>query len=437
MKLTLLLFLLITLSTPTKPHKTTIKEALLNLMSLKSYDDFFPEKTEYGYIPIRQNGSKFFYWMCPSRSNPDTDPLVFWFQGGPGCSSCGGLFFEQGPFFIQTEGDLKATLRPIAWNQKANIVFVDNPLGTGFSIASPGEEPQNREDVQRDILEFFKNWIELDQFKKFKGRPLYITGESYGGHWVPYISNVLYKEKNPDLNIKGLAIGNGCINAADTYGNYPDFSVKHPDQTGVTLEVYQKIKPVAQLCAHFVKNTNPLLTYTKDKICSDRVEDAINIDPVTHIQKFNVYNIYLKNDYPDTYTAFLNNPGVQKVLGVDKKWEDCGDEVYNTFYKHDWYLDASPYLRELLEDKEFKVWWYNGDYDFICNWLGEQETILDISWNQQGEWAKVEWEDCAYGQCKTMGNVRFIKFHAAGHMVPHDQIKLSTDMLNEFIGVGK
>lgn len=426
-----LLFLLTAFS-----HQITIKEAIEDLTKIKGYDDYFPEKSKYGYVPIGTKGSKFFYWMFPSRSNPETDPLVFWFQGGPGCSSLTGLFFEQGPFSIKNAGDQQATLRPVAWNQKANIVFLDNPLGTGFSEAVEGEEPQNREDVQRDILEFFKKWFQLSDFKSFKGRDLYITGESYAGHWVPYISNALYHSKNPDINIKGLAIGNGWINSIDTYNNYPDFGALHPEQTDVTQEKYKEIKPVADLCSHIIPNNNPLFTYNRDPVCN-WVLDTIWFDFKTQKQRFNIYNIHLKNDYPDHYTPFLNIPGVQKVLGVNKKFVDCDGTVYKNFYKHDWFLDSSIYLRPMLQDKNFKVWWYNGDYDFICNWFGEQETILDTSWNKQHEWKKVEWVDCPYGQCKTLGSVKFVKFHAAGHMVPHEQIKLSTDMLNEFIGANE
>jgi carboxypeptidase C (cathepsin A) len=66
-----------------------------------------------------------FYWFFESRSNPDKDPLLIWLNGGPGCSSLIALFFENGPFEIKNDGDTKATLRSIAWNQKANVIFLE------------------------------------------------------------------------------------------------------------------------------------------------------------------------------------------------------------------------------------------------------------------------------------------------------------------------
>jgi cathepsin A (carboxypeptidase C) len=81
--------------------------------------------------------------MAHSRNNPAKDPLVFWFQGGPGGSSLFGLFFEMGPFYIKNQGDDHATLRPNAWNNNANIVFIDHPIDVGFSVGQTKDLPQN------------------------------------------------------------------------------------------------------------------------------------------------------------------------------------------------------------------------------------------------------------------------------------------------------
>jgi len=69
-----------------------------------------------------------FYWHFESRSDPSTDPLVIWLSGGPGSSSLVNLFLENGPFSILD--DLTLIKNIYSWNNKANLVFVDQPLGT-------------------------------------------------------------------------------------------------------------------------------------------------------------------------------------------------------------------------------------------------------------------------------------------------------------------
>jgi cathepsin A (carboxypeptidase C) len=72
-----------------------------------------------------------FYWLFKSRGNPDTDPLVLWLTGGPGCASEVALFYENGPYTINPDLSLKSN--PFSWNNVSNLLFVDQPIGTGFS----------------------------------------------------------------------------------------------------------------------------------------------------------------------------------------------------------------------------------------------------------------------------------------------------------------
>src|ERR1700753_4241523 len=70
-------------------------------------------------------------------SNPVEDPLVLWLNGGPGCSSSTGLLFELGPCRIIDEGK-NTTHNPHSWNERANVIFLDQPVGVGYSYSSDG-----------------------------------------------------------------------------------------------------------------------------------------------------------------------------------------------------------------------------------------------------------------------------------------------------------
>lgn len=81
-----------------------------------------------------------FFWFFPSRSDPDKDPLVIWLTGGPGCSSELAIFMENGPMSII---DGEAVKEDISWNNNANLLYVDQPIGTGYSHGSIFNLPHN------------------------------------------------------------------------------------------------------------------------------------------------------------------------------------------------------------------------------------------------------------------------------------------------------
>ncbi|RCN39171.1 serine carboxypeptidase [Ancylostoma caninum] len=70
--------------------------------------------------------------LTESRSSPGDDPLVVWFNGGPGCSSVAGLFEELGPFYVNFDGS-SLYENVYAWNTKANVLYLESPIGVGFS----------------------------------------------------------------------------------------------------------------------------------------------------------------------------------------------------------------------------------------------------------------------------------------------------------------
>ena len=73
------------------------------------------------------------YFYFPSQSaTPEKDPLLFWFNGGPGCSSLLGAMYEHGPFiFNDAFGFLMNNEE--AWNKRANTVYIESPAQVGFS----------------------------------------------------------------------------------------------------------------------------------------------------------------------------------------------------------------------------------------------------------------------------------------------------------------
>jgi carboxypeptidase D len=142
------------------------------------------------------NENALWFWFFPSENPAASNEIVIWLNGGPGCSSLDGLFQENGPFLWQS-GTFRPIANPYSWVNLTNMVWIDQPIGTGFSPSAPGawKKIHNEKDVARDFMGFWKNFMETFDLT---GRDVYLTGESYAGQYIPYISYHMLKADNKD-----------------------------------------------------------------------------------------------------------------------------------------------------------------------------------------------------------------------------------------------
>lgn len=136
-----------------------------------------------------------FYYFIESERDPDEDPLVLWLTGGPGCSGFSGLVFEVGPLLFDyaksSSGKVKVPvlkLNPYSWTKVSNMIFIDAPVGTGFSYAT-NSEAYVADDTSSatQTNEFLRKW--LSSHPRFLKHPLYISGDSYSGIIIPILVN--------------------------------------------------------------------------------------------------------------------------------------------------------------------------------------------------------------------------------------------------------
>ena len=164
-----------------------------------------------------------FYEAQPCMNDDEVAdfPLMLWFNGGPGASSMFGAMSENGPYLIHDSGLVEEN--PYAWNQKAHIMYWDNPVGTGYSYNDENDYVINEEQVGERIYRALQIFFQDERYSKYQKCDLYVTGESYGGKYIPAICNVIrQKTYGPDpesgvkpakegdikINLKGMAIGN-------------------------------------------------------------------------------------------------------------------------------------------------------------------------------------------------------------------------------------
>ncbi|KAF7092460.1 hypothetical protein CFC21_094943 [Triticum aestivum] len=150
---------------------------------LPGFDGPLPFSLETGYVEVDEsNGAHLFYYFVESEKDPKGDPLLLWMQGGPGCSSLSGILYEMGPFRFDIQGYRRGrpTLlyRPETWTKVSNIIFIDSPIGSGFSYATTEEgfKSSDTKAVKMQVV-FLKKW--LHEHPQFLSNPLYVGGESY------------------------------------------------------------------------------------------------------------------------------------------------------------------------------------------------------------------------------------------------------------------
>ncbi|KAG6016601.1 hypothetical protein E4U54_000994 [Claviceps lovelessii] len=125
---------------------------------------------------------KFFFWFQPSPNPAAKKEILIWLNGG--------------------YGTFKPVANPWSWHHLTNVLWVEQPLNTGFSTGTV--TATDEEDVARQFLGFFKNFVQAFSMQGYK---VYITGESYAGMYCPYIANAMLDANDPvHFNMKGMIL---------------------------------------------------------------------------------------------------------------------------------------------------------------------------------------------------------------------------------------
>lgn len=182
------------------------------ILSLPGWSGKLPSRQFSGYLK-GSNTTNLHYWFVESETDPENAPTVLWLNGGPGCSSLDGFFYEQGPFEIDKKDHTKLISREYRWNRLVNMIFLENPVGVGFSYSDSNDYKCNDDRTAiegRVALEDFFN----NKFPELKKNKFFITGESYGGIYVPTFAEEIVKNElagtYTGAKLTGIGVGNGC-----------------------------------------------------------------------------------------------------------------------------------------------------------------------------------------------------------------------------------
>ncbi|ERM97607.1 hypothetical protein AMTRI_Chr04g247100 [Amborella trichopoda] len=387
-----------------------------------------------GYVTVDPTaGRALFYYFVESPADSATKPLVIWLNGGPGCSSLGyGAMEELGPFRVMSDG--KTLFRnPYAWNQVANMLFLESPAGVGFSYSNTSSDYKLSGDKRtaRDAYTFLVNWLE--RFPEYKTRDFFITGESYAGHYVPQLAYTILTSNNSNIKFKGIAIGNAWIDdETNTLGMY-DYFWTHAlisDDTIGAIHTYCDFSPNA---------TN-----------SDHCDAAVNAANSVFYDQIDIYNIYAplchtanttlpptgSIDYFDpcssTYVEnYLNLKEVQAALHAKPtSWTACSGIV--GAYWNDSPATLLPTIRRLL-DSGISVWIYSGDIDGRVPVTSSRYSVNSLNLTKVTPWHSWYLNEEVAGYVEGYKGLALVTVRGAGHTVPSYQPARALAMLSFFL----
>ncbi|WJX74328.1 Serine carboxypeptidase-like 48 [Trifolium repens] len=394
-----------------------------------------------GYYSLpHSKAARMFYFFFESRNNKD-DPVVIWLTGGPGCSSDLALFYENGPFqFSKDNNNLSLVWNEYGWDAASNIIFVDQPIGTGFSYTTDDSDIRHDEnEISNDLYDFLQAFFK--EHPQFTKNDFYITGESYAGHYIPAFASRVHQGNKANegihINLKGFAIGNGLTNPEIQYKAYTDFAL---DNGLINKEEHDNITELFPQCQKGIEDCG---TEGGDACFTSRENCFKIFHRILAIAgNINYYDIRKKCEGSLCYdfskmVTFLNMQTVREALGVgDLKFVSCSTKVYYNMLE-DWMKNLEVGIPALLEDG-INLLVYAGEYDLICNWLGNSRWVDAMNWSGQKEFTEssatpylVDSEEV--GTLKSHGPLAFLKVKDAGHMVPMDQPKAALQMLRDWM----
>nr|XP_043611117.1 serine carboxypeptidase-like 45 [Erigeron canadensis] len=403
-----------------------------------------------GYITVDKTKQRFmFYYFVEAETNSSSKPLVLWLNGGPGCSSVGeGAFVEHGPFKPSGSVLLK---NEFSWNKEANMLYLESPAGVGFSYSVEKSFYTSANDVLTagDNLAFLENWFE--KYPEYKNRDFYITGESYAGHYVPQLADLIVHSK-AKINLKGIAIGNPLLEFNTDFNSRGEYLWSHGLISDATYDMFNRVCNYSTIRRQSQsRSLTPICSRVSNQ-ASKEIGRFVNAYDITLdvclsnvLSQSQVFEQSQDREtkidvcVEDETIAYLNRKDVQaalnaRLLGVNE-WSPCSEVL--SYEMENLEVPMTPVLVSLLKSG-IRVFVFSGDQDSVlpltgtrvvvnglAKQLGLNTTIAYRAWfsgNQVGGWIQV------YGDILSFATIR-----GAAHEAPFSQPERSLALFRGFL----
>ncbi|WCJ18020.1 serine carboxypeptidase-like 7 [Euphorbia peplus] len=435
-----------------------------NIPSLPGYVGDLPFTLQTGYTSV--GDVEFFYYFVESENNPALDPILLYFNGGPGCTALNGLFYQVGPLKFDLDsytGGLPSLLYvEDSWSKTVNILFLDTPVGTGFSYAMT-QEAWNSTDTQsaQQISQFLRNW--LTNHTEYQTNPIYVGSDSYSGIINPIVAqDILDGNKaglEPIINLKGMSLG--CPHTDTVIED----NAKIPFAHRLTLISDAMFLTAESSCNGSYAEIDESNTKCVDAVdaidqCIDLVSRQNVLEPecafISPREKENAVSRTLKSIreniiqpfpnklgelYCHTYQylfldIWLNYKSVQEALhvrsGTTGEFYRCNISLS---YTSD--MDSVLAYHENLTTQGLQVLVFSGDHDMIMPHNGVEKWITSLGLTIDSDWRPwfIEGQVAGYTTKYTNDGYRltYATIKGAGHSPQEYKRKVCYDMFHRWV----
>lgn len=342
-------------------------------------------------------------------------------------------------------------LNPYAWNQAANLLFLDSPAGVGFSYTNTSfeKDPPGDNSTAHGSYTFLVRWFQ--RFPQHKDKEFYIAGDSYAGHYVPQLANVIVQEnkkasKENYINFKGILIGNAYMDRdTDTWG-VVDSAWHHAI---ISDKLYSDVRKncdfsLVDLSPECNADINQFLGLYKIidiySLYTDRCDlgyPDFNNSMSAQMGQLDLLKIPMGYDpCTQTYaTEYFNREDVQKALhanitGVPHPFSLCSNSISNAWRDSD--LTVVPVVRKLVE-AGLRVWIFSGDTDARIPTTSTRYTLKKLGLPIKEDWSPWFHHKQVGGWTVVYDGLTFVTVRGAGHLVPSTKPEQALELFKHFL----
>jgi len=401
-----------------------------------------------GFMTLNKKlGRNTFFWYSSSLDGNAAAPVLLWLQGGPGASSLFGKFTEIGPFGIGTDGAVMP--RRTTWNQHFHLLFLDNPVGVGFSFTESesgfvSDQQQIGSDLHAALMQFFQ------LFPSLRANDFYVTGESYAGKYVPACAYTVHEQNKVTpaaerINLQGIAIIDGAMDPPAQFQGFGDLLWHLGMADEADREQFRAYE--AKMRVHLASDDYLGAFEVFDEMLNGDFYPYPTFYANVTGMATNYFNFELSPDATPLggdFVAWLQTPQVREQIHVGDRGYAPLNITVEEHLKGDWMRGVVDMLVPVME--AYKVLVCSGQNDVILGPPLTEQFLYNLTWSGSVTFQKSKkqvWRrdskgpgskqpDVA-GYVRQAGRLTQVVVRGAGHMVPGDQPERALDMIERFV----